>query len=306
MKVLSLVTNRHAPFYEKQVSELEKRGIDVTHVNPSKQASDINRTPIDYTKMYVDVLREARNEYDLVHANSGLTVLPALLQPNRPIVLSLWGSDIHGRVGQVSMQCAKLCDEVIVMSSEMDEKLDTGTTVIPHGIDKKQFCPISQRAAQAEKGWDHAKKHILFPYDPSRDVKNYPLAERVAKKTGEQFNLDTELQVVYGVDHGEIPVYMNAADALLITSHREGAPNSVKEAMACNLPVVSTDVGWVRDRLPEVSNSYVCRSEDELVDRLGEVLSDGSRSDGRQHLTGIGIEKMGDDITKVYQRAIER
>ncbi|MDJ1434188.1 glycosyltransferase [Halostagnicola sp. A-GB9-2] len=79
-----------------------------------------------------------------------------------------------------------------------------------------------------------------FPYDPSRTVKNHPLAEEVVDQVKEETSKSAELQVVYGVDHEDVPLYINAADALLLTSHREGFLNSVKEAMACNLPVVST------------------------------------------------------------------
>ena len=93
---------------------------------------------------------------------------------------------------------------------------------------------------------------------------------------------------------------MNAADALLLTSKLEGSPNTVKEAMACNLPVVSTDVGDVRTRLENVTPSAVCTSEAELVDRLVEVLETGERSNGRTHVETVSWDRMADEIIQVY------
>ncbi len=310
MKVLSIVTNRYATFYEKQTEALEKMGVEITHVCPPTQSSDhkerqeIERSKLDYARLYAKTLRVATGEYDLIHANYGLTAPFALAQPKRPIVLSLWGSDLSGQLGTVSKRCAKYCDEVIVMSNEMKRQLDLDTHVIPHGIDMEQFSPMDQLRAQNEVGWDSDSKHILFPYDPRRNVKNYSLAERVVEQVQEKVNHPVKLQVVYGVDHDDIQVYMNAVDCLLLTSKREGFPNSVKEAMACNLPVVSTDVGGVREWIEPVENSYVGESEAELVDALATVLQSGQRSNGRTHAAGLNLDAMATDIIKVYTQAL--
>jgi len=78
-------------------------------------------------------------------------------------------------------------------------------------------------------------KHVLFLYDPRREVKNYPLAERVVDRVNDEFTEQIELQVPFPIDHEMVPMYMNAADVLLMTSRREGSPNTIKEALACNL-----------------------------------------------------------------------
>jgi len=118
------------------------------------------------------------------------------------------------------------------------------------------------------------------------------------------FYLVAVLHAVTGVPHEEMPTHMNAADALLLTSKREGSPNSVKEAMACNLPVVATDVGDVADRLRDVTPSHVCRSDAELVDGLVDVLDRGVPSNGRAAIEPLGLERMAARIRDVYENAL--
>ena len=310
VNVLSIVTNRYATFYQKQSEILEKLGVDITHVCPPKQSMDhgeqqeISRDGLDYLKLYRSVLKRSIRQYDVVHANFGLTAPHAIAQPHRPVVLSLWGSDITGSVGYLSKKCSRFCDEVIVMSPEMNERLGGGAHVIPHGIDLDHFRPMPQESARDDVGWSRKKKHVLFPYDPSRDVKNYPLAERVTEAVDRKLPSDVKLHVVFGVDHSSIPVYMNAADALLLTSFREGSPNTVKEALACELPVVATDVGDVRKQLVGVDPSHVCTSESELTRALAEVFERGERSDGREHVQHLSLERMGNRIIDVYENAL--
>jgi glycosyltransferase involved in cell wall biosynthesis len=105
---------------------------------------------------------------------------------------------------------------------------------------------------------------------------------------------------VSGVPHAEMPTYMNAADALLLTSNREGSPNTVKEAMACNLPVVATDVGDVAERLDGVSPAAVGETDAELITGLIEVLEADARSDGRDHVRDVSLESMAERIRTVY------
>jgi glycosyltransferase involved in cell wall biosynthesis len=102
-----------------------------------------------------------------------------------------------------------------------------------------------------------------------------------------------------------MPTYMNAADALLLTSNREGSPNAVKEALACNLPVVSTDVGDVRERLSGVSPSAVCTTDDGLTDALVDVLAQGARSNGRDIVREVSVSRTRDRLHAVYQQVCE-
>ncbi|WP_458188962.1 glycosyltransferase [Haladaptatus sp. NG-WS-4] len=308
MRVLNLVTNTDARFFREQVRVLRERGVTEETLSPPgthrARKSVTRRSPTDYLRFFPTVFRHALGEYDLIHANYGLTAPMALAQHRLPVVLSLWGSDLLGEYGWLSKQCARHCDAVIVMSEEMARELDAPCHVVPHGINLSRFAPQSKRAAREAVGWSRDGTHVLFPYPPSREIKDFPRAERVVANAAEQVSGPVELQSVYGVPHDEMSTYYNAADVLLLPSKSEGSPNSVKEAMACNVPVVTTDVGDVRSRLSGVSPSYVCSSDDELVAGLVDVLSDPRPSNGREHVRDLSLERMGERIYEVYQTVL--
>lgn len=304
-----MVTNEHARFYQQQVGTLERQGIDCTTlaVPGSAKADDgtpDSRSVLDYVRFYPSVLRHSFGDFDLLHANYGLTAPAALTQPNLPVVLSLWGSDLMGQFGPMSRFCARHVDAVIVMSDEMAAALDVDCEVIPHGVDLDRFDPLPQETAREAVGWRSDAKHVLFPYQPERDVKDYPRAERVVERVRSRLGTDVELQTLHGASHDRVAVYLSASDALLLTSKREGSPNSVKEAMACNVPVVATDVGDVRQRLDGVDPSFVCSTDAELVDGLTTVLERGERSNGREVIRPLSLEQMGRRIAAVYESVL--
>lgn len=308
-QVLNLVTNDGSQFYNHQLDVLEAQGVRQTTVavpGHNERAStsvegDNTRSLLDYARFLPRVVAHSFGTYDLLHANFGLTGPAALVQPRLPVVLSLWGTDLMGKYGWVTRRCTPHVDAVIVMSERMAAELDRDCYVIPHGVNLDLFAPRPQADAQAEIGWASSKQHIMFPYPTGRPIKNYPRAERVAEAAIDAVDDDVAFHTISGVDHADMPTYMNAADVLLLTSRREGSPNTVKEAMACNLPVVTTDVGDVRERLDGVTHSTVATTDEELVAGLVAALEAGERSNGREHARDLGLARMGERIRGVYE-----
>ncbi|MCU4974133.1 glycosyltransferase family 4 protein [Halobacteria archaeon AArc-m2/3/4] len=305
MKVLQLITSTRS-FFEQQVEVLESRGVECTVVGvPGEYSADSPRTVTDYLRYYPRVLDHVRRgDYDIVHANYGLAAPFALAQPVRPVVLTLWGTDLMGEMGwlrQLSRTGARLADAVVLPSPVMSTALETEHVEIPFGVDTDQFRPIPREEARTRVGWETDRPVALFPYDSSRAEKDFPRAKRAVDRA----DVDLELRTVTGVPHEEVPAYMNASDVLLVTSKRESGPMVVKEAAACNLPVVSTDVGFVRETLSGVENCVVCETDDELAAGLESVVADGGRSNGREVVDQLSLDAMGEQLLALYDRVLE-
>jgi glycosyltransferase involved in cell wall biosynthesis len=310
LSVLNLTTSADAVFYRLQVESLEERGVECETLAVPGEADgrneDVNRSPVDYVRFFPKVWRElARRDYDLVHANYGLTAPHALAQSKVPVVLSLWGTDVYGPFGWVSKLSSPRCDAVVVMSDPLGREIPADYTVIPHGIDLDQFEPMPRGAARRALDWTSRGHHVLFPAPVAREEKDFPRARRVVRCARDRLSDPVVLHTPDGdVSHERMPVWMNAADAMLLTSRHEGFPNTVKEALACNLPVVSTDVGSVGERLAPVSQCVVGRTDAELVDGLVRVLQSGGRSDGRETVADLDHRRVAERLEAVYRRVL--
>lgn len=306
MRVLDLVTTAEATFYRHQRTALEERGIvPETLAVPGDSPAGESRSPLSYARLFPRAVRRSFGDFDLVHANNGLTAPAALAQPRLPVVVSLWGTDLFGRYGWITRAGARRADEVIVMTEEMADALDVPAHVIPHGVDFERFSPRPQGLARERLGWPAGRNYVLFPYSKDRGVKNYSRAKRVVDVVDGRVDRHTELRTVTGADHAEMPRYYAAADALLLTSDHEGSPNAVKEAMACNTPVISVDVGDVADRVATAELSRVCYSEEGLAAGLVDVITRPGESTGeRSAVTDLSLERMAERIEGVYREVL--
>lgn len=332
MNVLQIATTNNRSFFNDQVSALEQQGIScdtiAVSLNKDEYAALVDglgpiATQLAPTKghnvpfyaanacwSYPRVLKAvADNDYDIVHTNSGLAAPFGLLQPQRPIVQTLWGSDLMGDYlgGYYSEALKHLVgqfDEVIVRNDAMNRELDGRAHVIPAGVDMETFREIPRDVARQEVGWDSDRRYVLFPYSPDNERKNYPLAQTVVERANEQLAEPVELRTVSRVPHEHIPYYLNASHALLLTSRLEGSPNTVKEALACNVPVVSTDVGDVRERLDGVEPSTVTTDPEELVTGLVAAVEGGGRCTGRTAAEPLSWDRVSHRIIQLYETVV--
>ncbi|MFB6183124.1 MAG: glycosyltransferase family 4 protein [Haloarculaceae archaeon] len=310
MRILSLVTSAHARFYRQQLARLRARGHTVETVAvPGRSVEDgiqfEGRTPLTYARYYPRAVAASLRDYDVVHANYGLTGPPAVVQPFHPVVLTLWGSDVMGEYAWLSRLCSRLADATVVMSEPMADAVGRDCHVIPHGVDFETFRPLPRDTAREKVGWDPDAYHVLFPYGPSRQVKNYPRAEHIVELARPELDDRVELQTMTGLAHEEVPWYMNAADAMVLTSKREGSPNTVKEALACNCPVISVDVGDVKDRLDGATLSTAESDDELLADALVNALRSDEDANGREVVSEIRLEHQVDRIEALL-RSVSR
>src|SRR6185437_7286146 len=238
-------------FIKRQAEFLQAAGVDVD-VFHFKGAGN----PWNYVKAWVHARRRmAAGGYDLVHAQfgqSGLLALPKRL----PLVVTFRGDDLQGiedangrltlggRLLKLASQAVASCaNAAIVVSEHMRAFVHPSVRVhvIPSGLDLSLFRLIPQDEARRHLGATQGTRMVLFAGDPALARKRYSLARAAVDILNQ--SLPTELVVAWGAPHTEIPYFMNACDALVFTSMQEGSPNVVKEALACNLPVVSVPVG---------------------------------------------------------------
>ena len=187
--------------------------------------------------------RHRRDRFDIVHAHYGLTTWPALAAPARRRVVTLHGTDLaHPRARPLTLAGLPLADLVAVVSEPLAGAVPRWAShgrrpaVLPCGADLTRFHPIERTEARRALGLNPRGPYLLFPADPARAEKRYDRALAVA---GERRALLT----LGGIDPDQVPLYVNAANAVLVPSEREGFGLAVIEALACGVPVLATPVG---------------------------------------------------------------
>jgi glycosyltransferase involved in cell wall biosynthesis len=181
--------------------------------------------------------------------------------------------------------------------------------VVPNGVDVSLFRPIDRLQARRRLGWEQDARHVLFAGNPADPAKGWKLAAAALDIAGARLPFSVRMTGLSGIAADEVPLHMNASDVMLVTSHSEGSPNTVKEAMACDLPVVSVPVGDVPDLLAGVSSSGVyARDPAALADALLPYLLAPVRSDGRAALIrrGLDLPSVAGRVVAIYDGVLAR
>ena len=308
---------RTTAFIRRQAEFVQRAGVDLEVF-----AFRGEKNPLNYLRAWRQFRRRLRaGHFDLVHAQFGQSGLLAL--PKRvPLVVTLRGSDILGvvrdRDGRYSLagRClqgashlvAKCADAVILVSPHLGDALRTRAElhVIPSGIDFTLFRPMPRDEARAQLGLDVQERLVLFVGRPHQARKRYALATQAVELLNER--LPARLVVAWNVLHQQMPLYMNACDALVFTSMQEGSPNAVKEALACNLPVVSVRVGDVPERLRQVAGCELCIDDQPgtIAAALERVLVRGTRVDGRAAVQHLDETALTAKVLRVYRSVLRR
>ncbi len=191
-----------------------------------------------------DLRRRYRGQrLDVVHAHFGLSALPALAVRARAHAVTLHGTDVtHPRTRLVTGVVLPMVDLVAAASQPLVEQIPgararTRATVLPCGVDTSRFQPISRERARQQIGLEPAGLYLLFGADPARPEKRYDRARALADAAG------VELLTLGGVEPERVPLFVNAANAVVVPSDREGFGLAVLEALACDVPVLATPVG---------------------------------------------------------------
>jgi teichuronic acid biosynthesis glycosyltransferase TuaC len=265
----------------------------------------------------------------LIHAQYGSVTAEVanLIKGSLPLVVSFCGDDLLGTPNpgfawRVREKCARAIGlwaamraaAIIVKSNNLLQalpaKLRDKAVVLPNGVDTSWFRPITRDECRARLGWNKQSKVVLFnaSRNDNQNSKNPALA-RAAIEILTKSVPDVFLHTLSNAGQEEVRLTMNAADCLLVTSRHEGSPNIVKEAMACNLPVVSVPCGDVAERLAMTYPGAICPyNATALAEAIREVLKAGCRSNGREQLIAQGLTttRVAERVIQLYCRVQQR
>jgi len=288
MKVLVVARYKErgfAPFVTQQVAALEKRGVECQFF-PVK-----SKGVTGYIKHLKTLKKTIRDFHpDAVHAHYGLCGLLANLQSKVPVVTTYHGSDINDKkVLPLSKMAMRLSAWNIFVSQKTIEiaKPKKKYSLLPCGIDISNLQQTDKQEARERMHLQNEKKYILFAGAFNNAVKNAPLAKKAVAHLNDE---NVELLELKGYSHDEVTLLMCAADTFLMTSVSEGSPQVIKEALACGCPIVSVDVGDVKERIADIEGCVVVeRDVDKLALALKNALAFGKRTDGRAAIIRDGL-----------------
>jgi len=299
-------------FVKEQVDSLRDAGVEIDLC-----AFDGDGSARNYLKAGLTLRRIlGKKPYDLVHAHYGLTGAIAILQKRCPVVITYHGSDLLGVVGTqkrytiggkvrtlISRGAALGAAQCIVVADILKAKLWPKSSVtIPMGVDLSLFKPIPTCEARKRLGNFNHKQIVLFAAHPKNQTKRFDIAQEAVSLL-QKDNLDVELMPIYDIPHHEVPLYMNACDVLVLTSMHEASPCVIKEAMACNLPIVSVDVGDVAERIGGVQGCYLSeRAPYDVADKLRQALGNGRFSDSRKKIAELSLQTIATRVMAVYDK----
>jgi len=239
----------------------------------------------------------------IIHAHGGHIGLVCILQRKTPVVISFHGSDINYLFNRfISMHASLFAYASIFVSEKLRKKSflrGRNSYVIPCGVDLNVFYPVQKREARLALGFSEDFRYILFSSWFGYPEKNYPLAKQATAGFS-----DLPLLEIKNRSREEVNLLLNGCELLLMTSYSEGSPQIIKEAMACNCPIVSTDVGDVKQVLQNTDGTYICRHDaDDIADKIKIAMNFGRKTDGREKIKYLDNRLIAEKVVSIYWKA---
>ena len=286
----------HGVFVQEQIKGLCAIGLELRVLFVDRRRNG----PMAYYRLHHEV-REALAgfEPDVIHVMYGGVMADQIVRHHHvcPVVVTFRGSDLlgenlSGRMRQIisrygvhcSRRAARNADGVVVVARHLFDALNGAAAVdkvrvIPSGIDLTRFKPMDSLLCKQKLGWNPQSFHVLFASSSGDPVKR-PWLAKAAVEQVRRLDCPAEFHFITGIPTTEMPLWLNAGDAVLLTSLHEGSPNIVKESLACGVPVVSVEVGDVAEQIAGLEGCHLARPEPAaLAVKLRQVWQRGTRLD---------------------------
>jgi glycosyltransferase involved in cell wall biosynthesis/ribosomal protein S18 acetylase RimI-like enzyme len=300
-------------FVDRHIDSLERVGVRIATFDIGTSHS-----PIRIVGKWLELRKLVqRLDPDLVHAQYGTIIGFISAFVNRPVVISYCGNDLQAGASVskirtylgifLSNMAALRARALVCKSAQLRQELwwcRHRAVVIPSGIDLELFSPGPRHIARKQLGWEAERPIVIL------NVRNDPMNKGLDLATAAMQIVksripNAELRLIENIEPDRMPLCYRAADILLCASRSEGSPNVVKEALACNLPVVSTPVGDVPERLAGVQPSAVVpRDAAAIGEALVKILTERRRSNGREHVASLSLENVAQRVVDVYRTAL--
>ena len=318
MRILHVTTNYPTPeypifgiFVKEQVESLQKLGLecDVFYCDGKNRGF----------KQYITYLpklwyKSVFGGYDIIHCHHALSAIllsMTFVTPFKRIVLS-YQNDPTREWGDKTFRFFNTHFKAFILKNVSEHYLSFPKMhYLPNGCNQDFFKPMDKLECRKKLGWDMEKKYIIY-MDSNKGVRTQKRRDRFDEALEilrKKYGYDVEIVVMRNVQRALIPTYLNAADLHMISSDFEGSPNSVKECMCCNTPVVSTNVGNVEEMIGDIEGAYVVSdfTATALADACDKVLRSCKPFNGREVFLskGYGMEIVAGKIKKLYEAILK-
>jgi teichuronic acid biosynthesis glycosyltransferase TuaC len=303
-----------SPFVLEQVESVKKLGIEFEYYNV------LGRGISGYLNNVKPLKGELKSyQPDIIHAHYGLSGLLSLLGKGKiPLITTFHGNDINtlhplnkskpnwnkilsGIVHFLGNHSIFVTEDIASQIKAKPVKSD----IIPCQVNLDTFYPVDKTFARTQMSLSHSKRYVLFSSSFSTPIKNYPLAQKAC------LHFDNlELIELSGFTRQEVNLLLNACDLALITSYNEGSCQFLKEAMACNRPIVSTKVGDTEWIFANTEGCFITRpNPKDVISNINEALNFSQtkvNTNGRARIIELGLdsEAIAKRILEVYKKVL--
>ena len=259
---------------------------------------------------------------DVIHAHYGLSGLTAVLQCMVPVVITFHNGEVDTFLGNLFSSIASLfAKHTIYVAQHIYYrtffKPKSDYTIMPCGINIEDCNITEQKEARKQLGFEDGKKYILFGGAFDNIRKNYKVIKDALMLDGRSFVKtdigddcgDIVCMEMKGLSRSECVLRMCACDLFMLPSKSEGSPQALKEAMACNCPIVATDVADIKHLLGDLDGHYICSFEPkDVADKIKQALKFDGRTKGRQRIMELGLinEQVAQKLIVIYNSILQK
>lgn len=302
MKVLIVAKHKNnfiggiTPFVREQAEALEKCGVEIDYylIEGNGLCAYFN------TKGLIDKIHSFKP--DVIHAHYGLSGITAVLQKEVPVVTTFHnGETLSWYVNVLCSWFSRRANHVIYVAQHIRDKSifkADNYAIMPCGVNLSEIVLTPQSEARKQLSFNPDKKYILFGGAFSNLRKNYPLLQKAIELTGRD---DIEVLEMRNMNRQQVTLAMCACDLFALPTKSEGSPQALKEAMACNCPIMATDVADIKHLLGEVAGHYICSyNPQEVATTIEKALQFNGRTEGRKR-----IEQLQLDNSQIAKKLID-